>query len=397
MLLALHFRQSTSTTTTIQLCGPGTPPAGLTGDRVDRSSIRQPLCRRQRPTDAGGYIGFPLLILTGFLAFRSRRSPRMQLVVVLFFVSAVLSLGPHLAVDGSQTMIPLPFWVVDRLPFLDNILPSRIAFGMDAFLAALIASGLDDMRQTADRSPPGGSNQRWRSTALASLTLAVLVVTQVPQSPYPSYLATALPAQLLHAIPPGNPVAITYPYDTFVSSMEPMEWQADDRFTFRLLGGYGFHLVPGASCAPGPGTGCSLLRLPTRMEPAGLQQFLLCQTQVYCLAELYGPPPPVGPELVTTTRTSLSKYHVRLVIVDRSVSGSGPVMELFSDALGPPMLSAGKFSMWADWHGRPSHEQFLSHLVTSELRPANHARCQAQRCSMPRRRGTRDQSRVPPH
>ena len=29
--------------------------------------------------------------------------------------------------------------------------------------------------------------------------------------------------------------------------------------------------------------------------------------------------------------------------------------------------------MWANWHGRPSHEQFSPHIVTSVIRPANDA------------------------
>ena len=45
-----------------------------------------------------------------------------------------------------------------------------------------------------------------------------------------------------------------------------------------------------------------------------------------------------------------------------------------STALGPPTLSAGQFSMWANWHAQPSHEQFSSHLVTGMVRPANGAK-----------------------
>ena len=72
------------------------------------------------------------------------------------------------------------------------------------------------------------------------------MITQLPQWPYASaevdlegnaaLPATALPAHLLHAIPAGDPVAITYPYDTFLH-MNPMLWQAEDGFDFRLLGG----------------------------------------------------------------------------------------------------------------------------------------------------------------
>jgi hypothetical protein len=42
---------------------------------------------------------------------------------------------------------------------------------------------------------------------------------------------------------------------------------------------------------------------------------------------------------------------VRLVIVDRSTVGSGPVMNLFDQALGAPTFSEGPFSLWVGLHG----------------------------------------------
>ena len=107
-------------------------------------------------TEAGGYIGVPVIILTGYLALRSRRSPRMQLAVVLLFVAALLSLGPHLAIDGRLTHLPLPFWLLDHLPLVNGILPVRISLEVDACLAAVIAFGLDDMRR-APVGPRSGS------------------------------------------------------------------------------------------------------------------------------------------------------------------------------------------------------------------------------------------------
>jgi hypothetical protein len=82
------------------------------------------------------------------------------------------------------------------------------------------------------------------------------------------------------------------------------------------------------------------------MNPPGLQQFLAGQSGL----SPYGAPLPVSPELVSLTRTTLSKYDIRLVIVDRSESGSGPVMKLFDDALGPPEVTSDQFSLWAHWH-----------------------------------------------
>jgi hypothetical protein len=129
-------------------------------------------------------------------------------------------------------------------------------------------------------------------------------------------------------------VAITYPYDTQATN-EPMLWQAEAGFNFRLLGGYGYLSDFGHP-----------LLWPSVMSPPGTQQFLASQGGV----SFFGPGLPVSPKLVATTRSTVSRYDIRLVIVDRSMSGSGPVMELFKDALGPPELSAGQFSMWANWH-----------------------------------------------
>jgi len=60
-------------------------------------------------------------------------------------------------------------------------------------------------------------------------------------------------------VPGGDPVAITYPYDT-VYTMQPMLWQAEDGFDFRLLGGYAYH----------PDSVGSPYLLPLPMTPSGL-------------------------------------------------------------------------------------------------------------------------------
>ena len=204
--------------------------------------------------------------------------------------------------------------------------------------------------------------------AIACLTLAVLIGTLLPQWPLRIVTTpmTVLPARLRREVPTGDPVAITYPYATEYNA-EPMLWQVDDDFGFRLLGGYAYHPIRPAIDPDNA--------LPSVMNPPGLQQFLAGQQPLTLVGHsfptgIYGSPLPVSPELVATTRTTLSRYHVRLVIVDRSVSGSGPVMELFSDALGPPRLSAGQFSLWTDWGGVPRHQVFPN-LITSVLQPAN--------------------------
>jgi len=245
--------------------------------------------------------------------------------------------------------------LLDHLPLLNGLLPGRITFEMGACLAAVIAFGLADMRQAL-----GGTwIRRHAGPVCAVVTLVVLVATQLPEWPgsYSSEPAVALPAVLTRAIPAGDPVAITYPYDT-AKTNAPMLWQAEDDFRFRLLGGYAYHVSSGYPSL-----------VPSLMDPPGIQQFLANQGGV----GIYGPEMPVSPKLVAATQSAVSNYDIRLVIVDRSLSGSPAVMDLFTIALGPPALSAGHFSMWANWHGWPSHEQFTHHLSTVVVPPANDA------------------------
>ena len=115
-----------------------------------------------------------------------------------------------------------------------------------------------------------------------------------------------------------------------------MVWQVNDDFDFRLLGGYGVHPWP-ESADPSGYIGFDRPVEPVPMNPEGLQRFLANQEGV----RLYGPRPPLNSGLVDVTRATLSKYNVKVVIVDRSAGGSRPVVKLFQMALGLPTATAG--------------------------------------------------------
>jgi hypothetical protein len=281
--------------------------------------------------EAGGFIGIPLLILCSVFMWRSRQRPRMRLTIVVLFAAGLLSLGPFLAVNGHLTHVPLPSWILDHLPLLNNVLPSRFSFELGAGIAALVAFGLDDMHSSALATTRRSPRQPWLAIIFWFGVAAALLVTQTPRWPYLSTPAAGLPPAINHAIPSGDPIAITYPFAT-AYDMQPMIWQADDNFAFQLIGGYALH--------PGPNGGVSIV--PSPMDPPELQRFLASQDGW----NLYGRPLPLGHELVAATKAAVSKYKIREAIVDRSEQGSGPVIELFNAAFGPPSRSAGQFSLW---------------------------------------------------
>lgn len=291
----------------------------------------------------GGYIGIPVLILTGLLAWKSRRSPRMQLSVVIFVVSAVLSLGPYLSIHGRVTHIPLPFIFLYHVPLLNDILPSRLSFALDTCLAAIIAFALDDIRRTDVRNTgavDGDRRWEWTQGRKAVTTSAVILValstTLLPRWPNIKEPAVLLPSSLRLAIPSGDPVAITYPYVYGQRITAPLLWQAEDGFRFRITGGYGYH-----PDRRGRGT-----LVPSSMDPPQLQMFLASAERDSRMKRS-----PINSRLLAATKIALSRYDVRLVIVDRAEIGVGPVMTLFRKVLGSPTISVDDFSMWTGGHG----------------------------------------------
>ena len=277
------------------------------------------------PDEFDAYIGVVVLALAGFLVWRSRRSLRMQLASVLFLVAAVLSLGPYLVVDARSTHLPLPFLLLAHIPLIENVLPSRFSLEMFGFLAAMVAFGLDDMQR--NRPQP-----KWlTSRVFAGALVTALAVTQLPQWPYSTQQESSLPTALRTAIPAGDPVTITFPYPTY-GFIQPMQWQMDSGYTFRLLGGYA-HVKDSSG---------DMVTTPSLMSPPGLQPFLTA----HAFVPIYGLPLPLGPALLSITRNTLSKYDVGMVIVDRSVYGGDPVMKLFIEALGRPNFSSDRFSLW---------------------------------------------------
>lgn len=293
--------------------------------------------------ESGGFIGVPLVVSVGILAWLSRRRGRTQVAVWCLVASAVLSLGPYLSVDGHRTTIPLPFLVLTRVPLVNNLLAVRFSLITSACVAAVVAFGLDDLRnrsglvkgmarQGPSRMRRRASERNLRSALTAlSVILSGVVVTQFPHWPYASQPVSVLPVAVSRAVERGDPVTLTYPYaQQFAASA--LSWQFAAGFDFRLLGGYGEH----------PERLKGFYVFPARMHPGDLQRFLANQEGFV----FYGPAPSNGPGLVRSTRETVGIYHVGLVIVDTTAAGSAAVVRLMTAAFGAPRLHSGNFLVW---------------------------------------------------
>lgn len=208
------------------------------------------------PTEAGAYLGIPLLALLVVTAARFSSLRPVRFAAALGVLAALLSLGPLLRVGGWGTFIPaallaVPVPALRRFlpsrflagaflagwslllvaPLLHNILPSRLAWCLFLMAGLLLAVFVD----AAIRMP----TPRRR---LAGLGVVVLVLLPLlPRWPYPS-IPQPIPSFFTSAavtqIADGS-VALIAPFATR-DDATAMRWQAASRMRFRMPEGYAF-------------------------------------------------------------------------------------------------------------------------------------------------------------
>lgn len=187
------------------------------------------------PVEWNGYLGVGLAAVVTVTAAIAWRRAVVRAAAIFAAAMTLLSMGPHLHVDGTVWPVPLPWWIPSRLPLLRDILPNRLMVYVYLAVAVIAATAIT-MVWT-----------RSRGRLLAStLTLAVVVflVPTVPlpweQLSVPSYF-TAGAAE----VPAGvgvltSPCACAFPTTALEWQMAPeaLEWQIASGMRFKVVGGY---------------------------------------------------------------------------------------------------------------------------------------------------------------
>jgi hypothetical protein len=185
-------------------------------------------------TENDAYVGLPLLVLFAVGLVIGWIRPAIRWLGLITLIVAVLSLGPHLHVNGYVTPIPLPWAVIAHLPLMESALPSR--------LMAIAFLGVGIIAATA--------LQTHRVPTTIALIAGLVVI--VPPLPYPSQPAAApaffRPGGGVERIAPGSVVLVT-PFSSKVST-DAMYWQATAGYRFRMPEGDAF--TPGPYLGPRP-------------------------------------------------------------------------------------------------------------------------------------------------
>lgn len=290
-------------------------------------------------TENGGYIGIPLILLASWWVVRFRRDPRFVWLGIMAVIVYACSLGVQLVVNGHVTSVWLPFNIIDSLPVVDGALAVRLCLYVMMLVAVIVALGLDATLATWRSASEGngrGGGRLGRPAAVGSfLLLGAAVVSLCPSWPYP-LLRTDLPhffdSARVREIPVGS-VALVYPYPSDLAA-EGMLWQAASDMRFKLLGGY--------VMTPGPDDAVD--HDVTVLNPATVQELF-----AYQFSGLKAPRISIRALLALgapTLRSFVTRNKVAVVMIDLTAVHSAPIVELVSDAFGPPQFDSGGVMIW---------------------------------------------------
>lgn len=298
------------------------------------------------------YLGVPMLILIVVILVRYRRVRWVRFGAAMVLVTAVLALGPHVVVDNHRTGVPMPMWLIEKLPLANNLFPCRLSLYTDMFAAFVVALGIDQLRGTALARPPGGPPSRRRRWSIRGegvgdrvavyglllLSIAALVPSwpiRTGSSTRPAHVPAYFSSAAVNGVKPGG-VALISPYPS-IAEVAPMLWQAVAAMRFRMIGGYALFRGPGGTSAT----------LPAILDPSDVEGYLWSGATggaPYSTEPL----PRLYERLVCDTRVFLRRNHVSAVL-DTSVARYPRYIRfLFSEALGPPSATTGGVAAWYD-------------------------------------------------
>jgi len=175
------------------------------------------------------FLGLPLLVACVMVVLVRYSDLRVRAAGAGFAVSAVLSMGGRLWVNGQETTMTLPYRFLQDLPLVEGALPSRFGVLTSMFAAALLALSIDALVV-----PVRSRARTVAAFGLVVLVGATLLPRQLPVEPVsgiPRYFTTA--ARELPAGTRAFVVPVATPQRT-----EPLRWQAAAHYSYATPSGY---------------------------------------------------------------------------------------------------------------------------------------------------------------
>lgn len=175
------------------------------------------------------YLGLPLIIVVIYTVQKFINRKAIQFFFVMSVITGVLSMGPHLHVDGYSSNIHLPWTILGKLPVVDNILPARLSVYIFLFVSAIFGEFLGGVLTT--RGP-----RRFIGAVGAVASILFLI----PSLPYPNSKIVTPPLFLdgnIKTVISQNAPVLVLPLSAG-GSASAMLWQAVSNMYFKMPEGY---------------------------------------------------------------------------------------------------------------------------------------------------------------
>ncbi|MGL5911222.1 MAG: hypothetical protein ACRCZP_14560, partial [Phycicoccus sp.] len=187
-------------------------------------------------TEENSFFGIPLWLAAAATAGVLWRSVVARTLAAVVVLTCWLSLGEEIVVHGRSTGVPGPWAVVERLPVVQDVLPTRLTLVAVPALAALLALGVEVLRRAAHRTTGRRVVALAAGSAAAMVALAPMAPTPLiadPRDPMPAFFTGGEWEQW---VDDGGSVLAAPP--PWVADTRALEWQAAARWGFPVVAGY---------------------------------------------------------------------------------------------------------------------------------------------------------------
>lgn len=274
-------------------------------------------------TEENSFFGIPLLVAAAAVVVVLWRRTLVQALGAVVLVSLWFSLGEDVVVGGRSTGIPGPWALLDELPVLGNVLPTRFALVAVPALGALLALGIEEQRRVASRYAG-----RARTGLLAAGVTALLVLLPVlptplvveQRAPMPTFFSDGSWRDWVDE--GGSVLAAPAPW---VADTRALEWQAEARWGFPVVAGY--FVGPDSTTARGGQYGAT---------PSALTQWMSDIAQ-------YGQAQQAAPSEVARFRDDLRAGRVDAVVLPDGRPEAPVLLPSLTSAFGDPVHTGGVY------------------------------------------------------
>ncbi|QKE83954.1 DivIVA domain-containing protein [Arthrobacter sp. NEB 688] len=187
-------------------------------------------------TEENSFFGVALWVAVGATVLALWRSVVVRALAAVVLVPCWLSLGEEPTLDATTLGVPGPWALLEHVPVVQNVLPTRFTLVALPVLGVLLALGVEHLRRAVDRLADQPGPGLLLGVAAGVVALLPVVPTPLVVEPRPVVPAFFTQGTWREHVDPGGSVLAVPPPN--VADARALEWQAAARWGFPVVAGY---------------------------------------------------------------------------------------------------------------------------------------------------------------